>query len=83
MAKSVMGADVRAGRKPGYRRLPRDSRSAIQTVAEQITTPPTSVERLGISVNTSQPMTDAHTRSRNLTDWVDEMSVIAKARVTQ
>ena len=49
-------------------------------VEAQITTPPISVERLGTSAKISQPSSDAHTRSRNLTDWVAEMSATANER---
>jgi len=61
----------------------RDSRCAIQIVDPQMTAPPISVEVLADSENTSQPIADAHTRSRNLTDWVDEMSATANPRVMQ
>ena len=84
--------DGQRGRLPAARRpdlgasrapRPRASRRAIQRVEAQITTPPISVERLGVSANTSQPSSDAQTRSRNLTDWVAEMSATANERARQ
>ena len=62
---------------------PRDSRVAIQIVAAQMTMPPTSVLVLGTSAKISQPISAAHTRSRNFTDCVDEMSATWNERVKQ
>src|SRR5690349_3891542 len=61
----------------------RDSRRAIQIVAAQMTAPPTSVLWLGTSANISHPIAVAQTRSRNLTDCVDEMSALRNERVRQ
>ncbi len=52
------------------------SRWAIQIVEAQITVPPIRVDWLGESENTIQPISADHTRSRNLTDCVAEISAI-------
>jgi hypothetical protein len=68
---------------PRSRARDRASRRAIQSVDAQITTPPINVVWLGTSANTTQPSSEAHTRSRNFTDCVAEMSAMLKDRVRQ
>ena len=60
-----------------------DPMMAIHTVAAKITAPPSKVVPDGTSANTSQPISEAHTRSRNFTDCVDEMSAARNERVRQ
>ena len=50
------------------------SRRATQIVAALINTPPMMALNVGTSLNSSQPITADHTRSKNLSDCVAEMS---------
>lgn len=60
-----------------------DSRLAIHTVEARITAAPSQVAVEGHSENSSHPRMVAQTRSRNFTDWVEEMSLTPKERVRQ
>jgi DNA-binding CsgD family transcriptional regulator len=60
-----------------------DSRLAIHTVEARITAAPSQVAVEGHSENNNHPRMVAQTRSRNFTDWVEEMSLTPKERVRQ